>query len=125
MLNRLKDSGDVIDIKTVHTTHIREKMGLQYRYESLVEQIEKDNDIIKEKYNVSIRQLEELGCNLVYITGPKYQVIPDHYYIWKEYDDYGVPITVGCHEHTKLYKFLYSSGLLEKYFPKWYRDGNF
>jgi hypothetical protein len=105
---------------------IREKGNLYPVYEKEVAKIEKENKLIEAKYLVLVDQLEELGCDCDDLKSPKYQTIPNDWYEWNESIDINRDsFNICCHKGTKFYQHLQKHGILNKYFPEWYRMGNF
>lgn len=67
--------------------------------------------------------MDNFNCEIRDVYGPEYIPILDEWFEWDEYVDYKTYFHICC--QTKFYKFLKEKGLLEKYFPKWYRNGEF
>lgn len=124
-LTDLKNSGDVIDVKMGGVRHVREKIKVKDECKEIVDKITLENNQLKDKFTSLADELDKLGCDTSDVGCPKYKLIPDEYFEWNEYDDYKTCISVGCHNGTIFYKFLQKNGLLEKYFPQWYKDGKF
>lgn len=106
MLSDLKNERDQIDIRGGIPKYITEKINIKIQYK------------IRKQYDDLTSQLEELGCEINDISGPKYISILDEWFEWKEYHDYKVSFSIGCHNGTKFYKYLQENKLLEKYFPE-------
>lgn len=125
MLQQIKVN-DNIDVNLDRgTTHKKEKLGVKPEHEINIKKINELNEYILDRYNQLTNELEQMGCDTNDLRGPKLEIIPNEYYEWNEYDDYKVSYRIGCQNGTKFYKFLYEKGLLDKYFPEWYRKGEF
>jgi len=115
-----------IDVKFYDNCLKKEKIKIKDEFREKVDEIEERNKNVREKYLILIKQLEDLGCYLDSISGPKYEQISNDWYEWQEsYDATMVSINVLCHDNTHFYLFLKEHGILDKYFPEWYKLGNF
>jgi hypothetical protein len=125
MLHSLIDH-EQMQIMTYSPQFMREQIVVKDKYREEVDQIIISNEIVKEKFRLLKLQLEELGCDHTNLKGPAYKTIPDEYYEWHEYyNSQKSGFTVYCHNETIFYKALNDSGILDKYFPEWYKAGNF
>lgn len=126
-LENLIKYGDDIEIKEKRGPYNRiERIKPKPEYEDKIKEITERNEKINKEYIELVDKLEQLGCCCDDISGPKYEKLIDEYYELKEYVDYNSAyIHVCCHKDTKLYNYLNQAGILEKYFPQWYRDGKF
>lgn len=119
-------SNDTIDVKIdKRITHKKEKLNVKPEYGAIVKAMEDKNTALEDRFYDLLEEFAKLDCRIDVISGPKYDIIPDNYYEWNEYDDYKVSCRIGCQEGTKFYGFLQENGLLEKYFPEWYRKGEY
>ena len=122
VLSTLKDK-DQLQIDVIPPKTIKRQLGLKEEFKSKADEINEKNDEIREKVLLLVEQLEQLGCNCDDLMFPNYNIIPAEWYNWEE-DTYA-SINVCCHNKTEFYMFLQGKGLLDKYFPEWYRKGNF
>lgn len=115
---------DQVNFKFVPPPLQKDRLELKDEYKEQVDTITKENEIIREKYLILIKQLNELGCHCDHT--PTYKSIPDEWYNWVEYyDATKAGINICCHNKTEFYIFLKDNGMLDKYFPEWYRLGQF
>jgi hypothetical protein len=130
MLDKLKTVDDEILIsgtnRTPNSFLVREKRNLKENYQTKATEIKRENDLLRNQISILVKQLEHLGCDCDDLRGPLYQTIPDDWYEWNEYIDVTkASISVCCHDQTKFYQYLRECGILDKYFPEWYRIGAF
>lgn len=115
---------DQIKVDVSKPYDVKGKIGIKKCFQAIDENIKKQNKIITDKFISLCNELNFLGCNTDVIRPPHLITLPEECFDWIIRKDYG-SISVCCHKETEFYKILNSYGLLEKYFPKWYRDGNF
>lgn len=97
---------------------------LKDEFKDKVKEITEINDKITTKYLTLVDQLAVLGCYNV--ESPKCEPLLDTYYNWEEhYDAKTASIGVRCNNHTIFYQYLQEKGILDKYFPDWYKKGHF
>lgn len=126
IVEKLQNSGDQIKINKTDPRLKRDKVRIKDEFYDKHIELEERNLILKQKFLVLYNQLKELGCYLDDIGGPSYERIPDNWYEIKEYVDYTCcSIGVCCHDDTIFYKYLKEKGLLDKYFPEWYKNRKF
>lgn len=102
----------------------KDRLELKDEYKEQVDTITKENEILKEKYLNLVGQLKELGCDCNDTVN--YKIIPKEWYNWVEYyDATRASINICCHDKTEFYIYLKNNGMLDKYFPEWYRLGQF
>jgi hypothetical protein len=101
---------------------VKEKGNLKTGHETKLAEIEKQNKLIESKYVVLVNKLEKMGCYCKKLGFPTYQTLSDEWYEWKEYVDIDrAKFNICCHKGTKFYQHLKETGVLNKYFPEWYR----
>ena len=126
ILGELKKSGDRIDVKYNEPKVIKERGSIKSEHKHLCNSITKQNDYISRRFDKLIGKLIDLGCNLDYVQlTPDYVRIPDDWYEWTESTDYKATFNIGCCKGTKFYDYLNENGFLDKYFPKWYKEGKY
>ena len=122
VLSNLKDKDQLeINIQLPRTT--KRQIRLKEGFQSKADEINEKNNEAREKVSLLIEQLKQLGCNCDDLICPDYNIIPAEWYEWEE-DTYA-SVNVCCHNKTEFYKFLQEKGILDKYFPEWYRKGDF
>lgn len=115
-----------IEIHSHGPTRVKHKKNFKPKYENMGNEIVRKNIEIHNRASDLIQELFLMGCEIERMSGPKLDKIPDEYYDIEEYLDYTHTwIHVHCHSGTKLYRFLNKHGILEKYFPEWYKLGKF
>ena len=114
---------DQLKISTRVPTVTKRQLGLKEEFRSKADEINEKNDKIREKILSLIEKLDQLGCNCQDLIFPDYNIIPAEWYNWEERTY--ASINICCHNKTELYKFLQEKGILDKYFPEWYRKGEF
>jgi hypothetical protein len=122
MLDKCVETDDIQVIPS-KPRGVRTKVKTKPDYELLVYNLEKKNKTTLATFRNLMDQLEALGCDIddAYIA-PPLEHIPDEYYEWEDQTDYTYcSFSVRCHSNTTFYKFLMSSGLMEKSFPEWYK----
>jgi len=113
-----------VDIRVVYPKLQKNKFSLKDEYKEQVNIILEENEKMKQKYLDLIKQLNELGCECN--DCPSYKIIPNEWYNCEEYEDATkAGIDILCHDKTQIYIFLKENGILDKYFPEWYKLGNF
>ncbi|CAK7994851.1 Hypothetical protein POVR1_LOCUS369 [uncultured virus] len=94
------------------------KAEFQEVHDLFIKQNQEINDLVKK----SARLVTLLGCE---VGESEYlRKIPDEWFetiTTIKYD----PIEVRCHKNTNFYQFMLKNGILERVFPKWFRDGNY
>lgn len=132
LYNKIKDiivdikNTDKIDVKTTDPPLRKNKINIKNEYKDQIDKITEDNKVLNNKYLSIIKQLNDLGCDCYNLGEPIYQKIPNDWYEWEEYyDATGAGISVCCHSKTKFFSFLNENGILDKYFPEWYKLGKF
>lgn len=122
-LSLIKEDG--IEVKIYNNCLKRERIKIKNDFKEKVDEITIRNEAVREKCDQLIGQLEELGCDCSDIY-PKLELIPLDWYEWQESTDATLAsITVLCHDKTLFYQFLKEHGILDKYFPEWYKLGKF
>lgn len=123
-LSLIKEDG--IEVKIYNHSFKKEKIKIKDEFIKKANEITIKNEAIRDKCDQLIEQLEELGCNCYDIYPTTLEQIPLDWYEWQEsYDATLASITVLCHDKTHFYLFLKEHGILDKYFPEWYRLGKF
>ena len=123
-----------ISIKYIGDAKLKRKLEIKENKKGSLEELNRINYRIKEKYDELKYQLERILDDLALyaynvsdpnIGEPRYELIPDDWYDWEEYDgDLGeVWIQVCCHKETNMYKFLDEHGLLRRSRP-WLEEMN-
>ena len=126
IVENLQKSGDQIQINKTGPRPRKDKIKIKDEFSDKYMELEERNLILKQKFLVLYNQLKELGCYLFDIGEPSYESIPYNWYEIKEYTDYSCcSIGVCCHDDTIFYKYLKEKGLLDKYFPEWYKNRKF
>ena len=122
----LQKSGDQIEINHTQPRLRRDKVKIKDKFHDEYEKMEERNSSIRQKFIALCTQLEELGCFVDDLGQPKYERVPENWYEINEYTDYSCcSIGVCCHDDTIFYKYLKEKGLLDKYFPEWYKNRQF
>jgi hypothetical protein len=102
----------------------KEKVCLKKECKKQFTKTNKNNKKTKAKYDKLVNKMRDLGCRQ--FDFPDYGDISNQWFEWKEYiDTTSASISVCCHSETHFYKFLQRNNMLEKYFPEWYKPGNF
>lgn len=123
-LSLIKEDG--IEVKIYNHCLKRERIKIIDEFKEKVDEITIRNEAIRDKCDQLIEQLEELGCNCYDIYPTTLEQIPLDWYEWQESTDATEgSITVLCHDKTHFYRFLKEHGILDKYFPEWYKLGKF
>lgn len=96
-------------------------------YEEKCAALRLEDSLKREESYQLLDRLAELGCSIHDINYPKND-IPKPDSEWYEPTDNEVKMSLGsisiaCYNETKIYKALKNSGILDKYFPEWYRKG--
>ena len=124
ILTELKLLNDGVEILPRPPQETRVNLNVKEEFKAEYDSVMSKNQQIREKYNELVKQLEELGCDAENIEGPKLEEVPDSWYeSTTSFTD--SHIEVRCHSETKFYKELLSAGILEKSYPKWYRNGKY
>lgn len=123
------DDSNSDNIKFIHDNEpklVRENLGLKDEFRNEVDKITQENKLMEGKIQNLLLQLKMLGFTPNSDESPKYKIVPDEWYNWKEYyDATKAGISICCHNKTQIYIFLETNGLLDKYVPEWYKLGNF
>ena len=124
IFNELKINYTGIEVITNPPRELRMNGKIKEEYQLQHDAIVERNSQIGKKYAELVTQLEDLGCDTSDLSGPKLEKIPDSFYDFtmQNTDSF---IEVRCHNATKFYEYLYSAGVLEKFYPQWYRDGKY
>lgn len=89
-----------------------------------VAEMQKDHDEKRNQINELLSKVEALGANVVEINIQEFH-IPSEYITKVEVEEKKPPhASIICHKDSPIYKVLKSCGLLEKYCPKFYRNGD-
>jgi len=124
--NKLLEQGDGIEIKGRQIIKSsQKKIGVKMEFLDDYNKIAHENQKIRDKCNELIHQLESLGCAVNDASFPKLVQVPDEYYIYENVTEVNSRFDICCDSQTRFYQFLKDKGLLEKYFPEWYRNGCF
>lgn len=82
----------------------------------------KQNQEINDLVASSSKLVELLGCK---VGESKYlRDLPAEWFEMVTAIQY-TPISIRCHDKTDFYQFMLKNGILERVFPKWYREGNY
>jgi hypothetical protein len=122
-LGSLVGGGDPIQVIPSQTRQIKEKLAPKDEYKKQIAAIEAKNKSTIDGLNFLKRLISEVCLNAEDLL-PKLSSIPDEWYDWNEYTDYPT-IEVRCHSGTEFYKFMDKNSIFTKYFPEWYKNGNF
>lgn len=121
----LLQKNDPIEVKLQEPKLIKEKVKPMVDYVEKINLINDNNKKKTEKINELIDQLEKLGVDCDDISY-RLETIPDNWYENHQYTDATLAsINICCHNDTKFYKTMKDKGILEKYFPQWYKRGDF
>jgi hypothetical protein len=113
-----------IDVKFVPPPLQKDRLELKDEYKEQFNIITKENETLREKYLNLVAQLKELGCDCNDTIN--YKSILKEWYNWVEYyDATKAGINICCHNKTEFYIYLKDNGMLDKYFPEWYKLGKF
>ncbi len=119
----MKDDGDEIDIEACDLPKYKQRMDHKPEFEKELALLDKQNREREERAEILIDELRELGYpdeDLDMLYGPTRLYGPDEYYEWTQKVANVPPISVQCHESTRFYQFLKTSGLIERLYPEWY-----
>ncbi|AYV85857.1 MAG: hypothetical protein Solivirus1_14 [Solivirus sp.] len=112
-----------IEYKNREITHISFRVKDEFKEEvEKFEQNEKERDA---KIQKLIAELRELDFHIGDSYCDREPLFPNE---WREIErvTYGpAHLNISCHSQTEIYKALEDAGVLDKYCPEWYRNGNF
>jgi len=122
-INELANT-DPVKVNVSGIWNTKNKVKTKDSFVELEKEVIAQNEITRKKFEKLCDKIEAMGCYLDDVSPPKYMTLPEDCFEWETKVNFG-GISVCCHSETQFYKFLDSNGLLEKYFPEWYRTGNF